>query len=43
MRDVRDRLIVDVAIEIFCLIVPTDGANCCLLNSRSHRIVGELT
>ena len=46
LRSVEDHLIVDVAKpshvvdEIFCLVVPTDDANCCLLNSRSFRIVG---
>ena len=47
LRGVRDRLIVDeashVADETFCLVVPTDGANCYLLDSQSHRIVGALT
>ena len=44
---VRDRLIADVvshvADETFCLVVPTDGANCYLSNSQSHWIVGTLT
>ena len=36
---VGNRLIVDVAKpshvvdEIFCLVIPTNGANCCLLDS----------
>ena len=46
-RGVGDRLIVDVALhvldEIFCLVVPTDSANCCFLDSWSLRIVGALT
>ena len=39
LRGMGDRLIADVAKtshvtdEIFCLVVPTDGANCCLLDS----------
>ena len=39
LRGVGDRLIADVAKpsndagEIFFLVVPTDGANCCLLDS----------
>ena len=39
LRGVGDRLIVDVAkplhvaYKIFCLLVPTDDANCCLLDS----------
>ena len=46
LQGVGDRLIADVAKlshitdEIFCSVVPTDGTNCCLLNSRSLRIVG---
>ena len=42
LRGVGDRLIVDVAKplhvadEIFCLVFPTNGANCCLLDSQSH-------
>ena len=46
LRGVGDLLIVDVAKpshavdEIFCLVVPTDDANCCLLDSQSHQIVG---
>ena len=32
-----------VADETFFLVVPTDGSNCGLLNSQSHRIVGALT
>ena len=49
LRGVGDRLIVDVAKpshaadEIFCLVIPTDGANCCLLDSQSLWIVGALT
>ena len=49
LRGVGDRLIADVAkpshvaYEIFRLVVPTDGANCWLLDSQSHRIVGALT
>ena len=49
LRGVGDRLIVDVAKpshasdKIFCLVVSTDGANCCLLDSQSLRIVGVLT
>ena len=42
-----DRLIADVALhipdEIFCLVIPTNGANCCLSDSQSLRIVGALT
>ena len=44
-----DSLIADVAKpshvtdEIFCLVVPSDGTNCCLLDSQSLRIVGALT
>ena len=46
---VGDLLIADiakpshVADEIFCLVIPTDGANCCLLDSQSLRIVRALT
>ena len=49
LRGVGDRLIADVAKpshvadEILCLIVPTEGANCCLLDSQSLRIVRALT
>ena len=49
LRGVGDRLIADVAKpshaadEIFCLLVPIDGANCCLLDSQSLRIIGALT
>ena len=49
LRGVGDRLIADVAKpshvvdEIFCLVVPIDNANCCLLDSQSHRIVMALT
>ena len=49
LRGVGDHLIADVAKpshaadEIFCLIVPTDGGNCCFLDSQSLRIVGALT
>ena len=49
LRGVGDRLIADVANlshvadEIFCLVVPTDGPNCCLLDSQSLWIVGALT
>ena len=43
----RDRLIADlashVANETFCLVIPTDGANCCLSDSQSHRIIEALT
>ena len=43
LRGVEDHLIADVAShipdEIFCLVVPTNGANCCLLDSQSLRIV----
>ena len=48
-QGVGDSLIADVAKpshvadEIFCLVVPTDGANYCLLDSQSLRIVGALT
>ena len=39
LRGVGDRLIADVAShvpdEIFCLVFPTDSANCCLSNSQS--------
>ena len=43
---VGDRLIADVAKpshtvdKIFCLVLPTDSVNCCLLDYRSLRIVG---
>ena len=46
LRGVGDRSIADVAKplhvvgEIFCLVVPTNGVNCCLLDSRSLQIVG---
>ena len=46
LRGVGDRLIADVAKPshvadmLFCLVVPTDGANCYLLDSHSFRIVG---
>ena len=49
LRGVGDRLIADVAKpshvadEILCLIVPIEGANCCLLDSQSLRIVRALT
>ena len=47
LRGVGDRLIADVALhvpdEIFCLVVPTDDANCSLSDSQSLRIVGALT
>ena len=49
LRGVGDRLIVDVAKplhvadKIFSLVVPTNGANCCLLDSQRIRIVGALT
>ena len=47
VRSVRDLLIVGeashVANETFCLVVPTDGDNCGLLDPQSHRIVGALT
>ena len=39
LQGVGDHLIVDVAMpsqvagEIFCLVVPTNDANCCLLDS----------
>ena len=48
LRGVGDPLIVNVAKpshvadEIFCLVVPTDGANYCLSNSESLRIVWAL-
>ena len=44
LKGVRDRLIVDEASYVvnanFYLVVPTDGANCCLLDSQSPQIVG---
>ena len=49
LRGVGDRLIADVAKpshvvdEILKLVVPTDDANCCLLDSESLWIVGALT
>ena len=49
LRGVGDRLIADiaklshVADNIFCLVVPIDGANCCLWDSQSHWIVGAST
>ena len=49
LRGVGDRLIADVAKpshiadEIFYLVIPTDGANCCLMDSRSLRTVGAST
>ena len=49
LKGVGDCLIVDVAKpshvadEFFCLVIPIDGANCCLLDSQSLRIVGALT
>ena len=47
LRGVGDHLIADVALhvsdEIFFLVDPTNGANCCLSDSQSHRIVGVLT
>ena len=47
LQGVGDRSIADVgahiADEIFCLVVPIDGANCGFLDSQSHRIVGALT
>ena len=46
-RGVGERLIAGVASyvagEIFYLVVPTDGANYCLLDSHSHRVVKALT
>ena len=46
LQGVGDRLIVDAAShvpdEIFCLVVPTDDANCCLLDSQSLWIVGGI-
>ena len=49
LRGVGDRLIADianpshVADKIFLLVIPTDGANCCLLDSQSLQIVEALT
>ena len=47
LRGVGDHLIANIAShvpdEIFFLVVPIDGANCCLSNSQSLRIVGALT
>ena len=49
LQGVGDPLIVNVAKpshiadEILCLVVPIDGANCCLSDSKSLRIVGALT
>ena len=43
LRVMRDRLIADKASHVadatFCLVVPTNGANCNLLDSQSLRIV----
>ena len=43
LRGVEDRLMADVAShvpdEIFCLVIPTDGANCYLSDSQSLRVV----
>ena len=49
LRGVGDLLIADIAKplhaadKIFCLVFPTDGANCCLLYSQSLWIVRALT
>ena len=49
LRGAGDRLIADVAKishaadKIFCLVVPVDGSNCNILDSRSLRIVEALT
>ena len=49
LRVMADRLIADVAKpshvadEIFCMVVPTNNANYCLLDSQSHQIIGALT
>ena len=49
LRGVGDRLIAEVdkpshvADKIFCLVPPTNGANCCFSDSHSLRIVGALT
>ena len=47
LQSVRDRLIADeashVAEETFYLVIPIDDANCGLLDSQSHRVVGALT
>ena len=44
---VGDRLIADVAShvpdDIFCLVILTNSANCCLSDSQSLPIVGALT
>ena len=44
---VGDCLIAEVALhvsdEIFFLVVPIDGTNCCLLDSQSLRIIRALT
>ena len=44
---VEDCLIADVTShvpdDIFCLVVPTDGANCCLSDSQSLWVVEALT
>ena len=44
LRGVRDRLIIDEASHVadttFYLVVPTDGANCCLSDFQNLRIVG---
>ena len=44
LQEVRDFLIVDEASHVadatFYLVVPTNGANCCLSDSQSPRIVG---
>ena len=44
LRGVGDHLIANVAKpshvadKIFCLVAPTDGANCCLSDSQSPRV-----
>ena len=49
LRGVGDRFIANVAKpshtadEIFCLVVPTDNVNYCLLDSQSIRIIEALT
>ena len=47
LRGVGERLISGVASqvagEIFYLVIPIDGAKCCLLDFHSHRIVEALT
>ena len=47
LQGMEDRLIADIAShvpdEIFCLVIPIDGANYCLSNSQSLQIFRALT